>query len=137
MNVGRSGASSSSGRVGASGNGRGQGTGDGAGDVDAPVVDRRALARAWVRRINRSLGRPSYPRSLVRARLEGSVAVALRIDPAGNVVEVRVRRSSGNELVDAAALEHARTLAQVEPPPEALNWRTREITLPITYRLPT
>lgn len=109
--------------------------GEGGGAEPAPAVDRRALIRAYMVRVQRALGAPRYTRSLLRAGLAGSVLVALRIDPAGHVLGVRVHRSSGEPLLDEAALAHARATAEVPAPPEALRWTTREVVLPVRYVL--
>lgn len=100
----------------------------------APAIDRRALIQRYLREVQRSLGAPTETRALQRAGLEGVVMVALRVDPAGHVLGVRVRRSSGLELLDEAALAHVRQHAEVPAPPEALDWVTREITLPVRYQ---
>ena len=100
-----------------------------------PAVDRRALTRGWMREAQRALGRPATPRALQRTGLEGTPMVAFRVDEQGNILGVRLARSSGHELVDQAALMFARSRRQVPAPPDALSWVTREITLPIVYRV--
>ena len=76
-----------------------------------------------------------YPRSAARRGLEGTVVVALLIDPRGRVRRVRVCESSGHPLLDDAALDGLSTLRTVSPPPVVLRWVTREIRLPIEYRV--
>jgi len=104
-----------------------------------PAVDRRRLIRDWMRAVNRSIGAPVYTRTLQRSLLEGTVQVALRIDPSGRVVGVRIRRTSGHELVDEAALAHVRSHTSVPAPHDDIGWdalwQRQEITIPVVYRL--
>ena len=78
---------------------------------------------------------PPYPRSATRAGIEGTVMVGLAITPSGTVSRVRVKRSSGHERLDDAALAFLRNLNRVPALPPELDWHTREVTLPISYRL--
>lgn len=50
----------------------------------------------------------------------GTALVTLRIDRAGNVLEVVFVRSSGSEAYDACLVEAARAARPEPPPPEAL-----------------
>lgn len=76
----------------------------------------------------------SYPR---RARLrgwEGTVVIALRILPAGEVCNVRIASSSGIDVLDQAAL---RALREVRLP-QAVAWldgRQMDMMIPVEYRL--
>lgn len=101
----------------------------------APTIDRRALTQGWMIEVHRAIGRASYTRSLLRAQLEGRVVVALLVDAEGRVHGVRVARSSGEPMLDEAALEQLSQHRQVPPPPSALSWQPREIQLPIVFEL--
>jgi protein TonB len=110
----------------------------GSGTIDAPpppTVDRRALARTWMIEVHRAIGRAIYTRSLLRAELEGRVVVALLVDAEGRVRNVRVARSSGEPMLDEAALEQLSRHERVPTPPAELAWRPREIQLPIVFEL--
>lgn len=50
---------------------------------------------------------PHYPRELLDAGIEGEVLLMIRIDAHGRVMERSIHQSSGNELLDAAALDAA------------------------------
>lgn len=100
-----------------------------------PTIDRRALTQGWMIEVHRAIGRASYTRSLLRAQLEGRVVVALLVDAEGRVHGVRVARSSGEPMLDEAALEQLSQHRQVPPPPSALSWQPREIQLPIVFEL--
>lgn len=101
----------------------------------APTIDRRALTQGWMVEVHRAIGRATYTRSLLRAQLEGRVVVALLVDAEGRVHGVRVARSSGEPMLDEAALEQLSHHRVVPPPPAELTWRPREIQLPIVFEL--
>lgn len=100
-----------------------------------PQINRRALARSYVRRVRAQIGSPAYPRAARRRHLQGTVLVGIRIDRHGNVASVRVKESSGHSVLDAAALARYEAVDTVVAPPEELAWRTREVTLPVTFAL--
>ena len=104
-----------------------------------PSVNRRSLIREWIRSVNRTIGPPTYTRTLQRALLEGTTLVALRVDPMGRVRNVRVRRSSGEPLLDEAALAHVADHNRVPAPIADIGWdrlwERQELTIPVSYRL--
>lgn len=100
-----------------------------------PRINRRALARSYVRRVRAQIGSPAYPRAARRRHLQGTVLVGIRIDRQGNIAGVRVKESSGHSVLDAAALARYQAVDTVIAPPEELAWRTREVTLPVTFAL--
>lgn len=100
-----------------------------------PQINRRALARSYVRRIRSQIGSPAYPRAARRRHLQGTVLVGIRIDRQGHIASVRVKESSGHSVLDAAALARYQAVSEVAPPPTELAWQTREVTLPVTFAL--
>jgi TonB family protein len=50
----------------------------------------------------------SYPQAARRQRIEGRVQIAVDTDEKGNVTNVRLLRSSGNQILDEATLRQAR-----------------------------
>lgn len=48
--------------------------------------------------------KPPYPRLAVRQKIEGTVTLIVRVLPDGRASEVRIDQSSGNDLLDNAAL---------------------------------
>jgi protein TonB len=52
-----------------------------------------------------------YPASARREHVEGTVGYALILSPAGELLDVKVTKSSGNDSLDAAALEAIRASA--------------------------
>jgi protein TonB len=70
----------------------------------------------------------------VRRKLEGRLRLGVTIGPDGRIVSVRVLSSSGHAVLDESATASV-TALDIPPPPEALHWREREISLPIRYAL--
>ncbi len=126
------------GRVGTgTSNGTGNGSGGG-GAIVAPTLDLRAIADEWVRKVSLAVSTRAlrdYPRSALRAQLEGSVLLAVHVDTRGRLSAVELKRSSGHSLLDEAALAATRALVELPAPPEALHSQLRPIRIPINYRM--
>lgn len=106
----------------------------------APVrtVDLGPIAKEWTRRVEaaiRAQASRDYPRSALRAKLQGSVLLAVKVDTKGHLASVEVTRSSGHSLLDEAALAAAKALGDLPAPPEALHGYLRPIQIPINYRV--
>ncbi|KPK17275.1 MAG: hypothetical protein AMJ62_02180 [Myxococcales bacterium SG8_38] len=100
-------------------------------------VDRRSALRAWLRQIQREVNKiatRNYPSSAVRMHLEGRLRLGITIGEDGKIVAVRVLSSSGHPVLDDSATASVMALL-IPPPPEALGWREREISLPIRYAI--
>ncbi|MBM5811826.1 MAG: energy transducer TonB [Gammaproteobacteria bacterium] len=73
---------------------------------------------AWKRRIEQ-VGTLHFPAAARRRALSGNPVVEVALDAGGNLLEVRVRRSSGHPELDQAALEILRLATPFEAfPPE-------------------
>lgn len=96
----------------------------------SPVV-RRTHIKAYLKKIQRELGRPNQPNDLYEG---GVVVLGLTIDKAGRIVDVRVKKSSGNRSLDEVSIRYIRQTSRVSAPPAQLGWKTREISYPIRYR---
>lgn len=48
---------------------------------------------------------PAYPQEALRKSIQGTVWILAQVDPQGSTAEVHVERSSGSQLLDAAAAE--------------------------------
>ncbi len=70
--------------------------------------DANPLLAEMYRRIARA---KFYPAAAQRERLEGRPVVAFRIEPSGKIAESHIAQSSGNVLLDAAALTTVRHAA--------------------------
>lgn len=113
---------------------------EGTGEVTAPrrTVDVRGLVRGWMARVGQLLGERAgrdYPRAARRSGAEGVVVLSLVVDARGRILEVDVRRSSGHEALDSAALAMVHRVGAVPAPPGELRWEPRPLTMPIAYRL--
>jgi len=103
----------------------------------AEGVDRRSALRAWLKEVQREVNKiatRNYPRSALRMRLEGRLRLGVTIGPDGKILGVRVLSSSGHTVLDESATASVNAL-HIPPPPEALGWRAREISLPVRYAL--
>ena len=78
-----------------------------------------------------------YPRVARRVGFQGTVLVAITIDPRGRIQTVNVKRSSGRRLLDRAALQEVYALGALPAPPSELRRRrpSLTLTLPMAYGL--
>ncbi|MCB9987953.1 MAG: energy transducer TonB [Rhodospirillales bacterium] len=74
-----------------------------------------------------------YPVAARRRGLEGEATVAFSMDPAGNLQHARVIKTSGQHILDNAALVTIRQASPYPPPPQTLEARAFE--LPIHFSL--
>lgn len=77
---------------------------------------------------------PEYPRRAQEAGIEGTVIVRVRVSANGSASEVSVQQSSGNTLLDAAALKAVRGWAFV---PAARNGQNIDsiVQVPVHFKL--
>lgn len=77
----------------------------------------------------------SYPRSALRARLEGDVGVRFVLDRGGRLLHAEVVRSSGFKLLDRAALDLLQRAQPYPLPPLDEGIDRLEMNLPVSYRI--
>lgn len=94
------------------------------------VIDTRALARDYRRRLAGTIGHPPPLRGGVVVE-NVRVLVGFRISADGAVTAVRIVRSSGHPIVDEHVLEFARTIHRVPAPPPELRLDLQELVQPI------
>ena len=70
-----------------------------------------------------------YPREAIEQGIEGEATVLLFLDETGNAIAARLEASSGNALLDDAAVAAARTLRGLP------GGAPREALLPVRFRL--
>lgn len=75
-------------------------------DAPAPAISRGPTTRAQPR--YRSNPKPNYPPEARRTGKQGVVLIAVEVTADGRAGSVRLSRSSGSQLLDAAALEAVR-----------------------------
>jgi periplasmic protein TonB len=61
--------------------------------------------------------------------------VAFTIDPSGQVISSRVTRSSGNPLLDQAALDMLSRASPVPAPPREIAKPRMPVTVPVVFDL--
>jgi protein TonB len=77
-----------------------------------------AYVASWEAKVER-IGNLNYPANIRRLGLSGSVVLDVAIRANGSIYSIRVIRSSGNKLLDDAAMRAARLAAPFEPfPPD-------------------
>jgi protein TonB len=76
-----------------------------------------------------------YPMLAQRRGLEGSAAVRVRIDRDGRVIDRSLDRSTGQPLLDEAALDIVRRASPFPKVPPEYSGSTFEFVAPIEYRL--
>lgn len=91
-----------------------------------PVRPALALPPRFLERVD-----PSYPVRARRAGIEGAVTLALRLSEQGELIEARILRGSGSELLDEAALAAARASRFA---PASLDGRSIPSETEATYR---
>lgn len=77
----------------------------------------------------------SYPKIAERRGWQGTALLDLKIDSNGNVISAVVRDSSGYAALDKRALAMIKKAAPFPAPPKALQGRTFNITVPVTFKL--
>ncbi len=77
----------------------------------------------------------SYPKIAQRRGWEGTVLLDLKLDSDGNVLSATVRESSGYDALDNQALKMVEKASPFPPPPKALQGRSFNITVPVSFKL--
>jgi protein TonB len=96
----------------------------------------RGIAKGYYRSLNMLMKQKRvYPRSARRLKLEGTVLVEMVINREGEIIKVRVARSSGHELLDKAAIAQVQKLRRVPKIPRELNRPSMTFKIPFDYRL--
>lgn len=108
-----------------------------------PVVRQRPIRREridpavleFLRRIHAKIAEArEYPPNAITLGLQGTATVKLIVMPDGHAHALRIRKSSGHDMLDDAALEAVQKVLPLKPPPEAGN-RPLELDIPISFAL--
>lgn len=79
---------------------------------------------------------PLYPKKARELKKQGIVKVFLVIDHKGNIISTAIHSSSGNSLLDQAALDTVHRASPVPAPPNSLLKNgTIKLILPFNYQL--
>ena len=95
----------------------------------APSATEAAYLAMWRRKCER-LGGNNYP----AGRLQGELTLRVSIHHSGQLLDVRVLRSSGHEALDAAALKTVRQAAPYQPFNVDMRKRYDELTFTRTWQ---
>ena len=99
-------------------------------------VDRKGLLKAYVKTLSKAVRkRRAYPRAAKLAGLEGRAVVRIVLNDRGGIVAIELASSSGHDILDRAALEAARSVGKLPAAPSGLNWGTRAIKVPFSFKV--
>jgi periplasmic protein TonB len=101
----------------------------------APVIDPGALDRYRQGVIGQAVRFKRYPRAAIDNNWQGEVVVRMTIGADGRIAALRVKRSSGHEVLDRQALEMFRNAKDVVQVPGELRGREFELELRAVYSL--
>lgn len=91
-----------------------------------------AYLRAWVQKVER-IGNLNFPDEARRKRLSGRLILEVKLDDQGRVVAMRVRQSSGEPVLDAAAQDIVRLASPFAPFPSELRMKYDQLTIVRTW----
>jgi protein TonB len=88
---------------------------------------------AWVAKVER-VGNLNYPAELRRKKLHGDLVLTVGIHQNGSVESIEVKRSSGLQEIDRAAIDIVRMAAPYSPLPENIAERVDILHITRTWR---
>jgi len=101
--------------------------------VSARAAEDADYLLGWTERIE-TVGNINYPEEARRRRLYGDLRLLVAVRPDGSVAEVRVLKSSGGPVLDAAAVRIVHMAAPFEAFPPAMHARTDLLEIIRTWR---
>jgi protein TonB len=103
---------------------------------DGSGADQKKLNRKYGLVLHRQISNAkSYPRFARKAGIEGRLLVEITVDSAGNILAVKVRKSSGHQILDETTLDTIRKFERFPVPPRGLTWNKKTFVLPVSYKL--
>jgi protein TonB len=101
--------------------------------VNAHKYKAAAYEKAWQEKIER-IGNLNYPDEARRRNLSGSLLLSVGIKPDGTVYTVKVRHSSGHQILDDAATNIVQLAAPFAPFPQELKQEADVLIITRTWR---
>jgi protein TonB len=99
-------------------------------------ADIDAARRGYAEKLARAIAQhKKYPRVAQMRSWQGEVLVDLQLNNSGAVLESRIERSSGYEILDKQALEMVAKAAPFPPPPDILKSSIFNIQVPVSFKL--
>lgn len=100
--------------------------------LSARAAPEAAYLEAWIRKVER-IGNLNYPDEARRQALAGSLVLSVRLDSQGQVLNVAVTRSSGEAVLDQAAVRIVELAAPFSPFTESMRERYDELVITRTW----
>lgn len=97
-------------------------------------VEENFYLQTWQAKVER-VGRLNYPAELAKQNLSGKLRLATLINSDGSLAKVEVIQSSGNPLLDAAAIKILHLAAPFAPLPAAIQQTAKQLEITRTWRL--
>ncbi|WP_018168936.1 energy transducer TonB [Thioalkalivibrio sp. ALMg9] len=91
-----------------------------------------AYLQAWINKVER-LGNVNYPDEARRRGLSGTLVLSVRLNPEGELINIEVARSSGEPVLDQAAILIVELAAPYAPFTEAMREEYDELVITRTW----
>ncbi|MFO7953429.1 energy transducer TonB [Thioalkalivibrio sp.] len=91
-----------------------------------------AYLQAWINKVER-LGNLNYPDEARRRGLSGTLVLSVRINPEGELLDIEVARSSGEPVLDQAAIRIVELAAPYAPFTDAMREEYDELVITRTW----
>lgn len=101
--------------------------------VNAHKYKAAAYERAWQDKVER-IGNLNYPDEARRKNLSGGLLLSVGVNPDGSIHSVQVRRSSGETVLDDAAVRIVRLAAPFSPFPDELRQEADVLVITRTWK---
>ena len=101
--------------------------------VNAHKYKAAAYERTWQDKVER-IGNLNYPDEARRKNLSGGLLLSVGIKPDGSIHSIQVRRSSGESVLDDAAVRIVRLSAPFSPFPEELKQEADVLVITRTWK---
>jgi protein TonB len=103
---------------------------------DGSGADQKRLNQKYGLILHRHIsGAKSYPRFARKAGIEGRLLVEITVDSNGRILAVKVRESSGHQILDDTTIDTIRNFERFPLPPQGLTWTKKTFVLPVSYKL--
>lgn len=88
---------------------------------------------AWRKKVE-NIGNLNYPEEAKRKKIYGDILLTVVLKPNGSVRSIRIRKSSGHQILDDAAVRIVRLAAPFAPFPKNIREETDELVITRTWQ---